>query len=200
MTSLPLHPRLAHMVVAGRVQGAGALAADLAALLAERDILPRNADADIALRLSELNQRRGNDRIRDAARQLRSIARIEGGEEAEVSIGVLVALAWPDRIAKARGTGGRFRLAGGGGAILAEHDALAREKWLAVATSDGTSGDQRIFLAARLTLDEIEQHFAPHIETRDTIGWDHRTEAVTTSRQSKLGALVLAESPLTVTQ
>ena len=197
MTSLPLHPRLAHMVVAGRAQGAGALAADLAALLAERDILPRNADADIALRLSELKQRRGNDRIRDAARQLRSIARIEGGEEAEVSIGVLVALAWPDRIAKARGTGGRFHLAGGGGAILAEHDALAREKWLAVATTDGASGDQRIFLAARLTLDEIEQHFASHIETRDTIGWDHRAEAVTTSRQRKLGALVLAETPLT---
>jgi ATP-dependent helicase HrpB len=184
MAALPLHPRLAHMVVAGKEHRSGALAADLAALLSERDILPRDTGADITLRITALRQGRSNQRIRDAARQLRSISGIDGNSEAELSVGVLIALAWPDRIA------------GGGGAILPEYDPLAREKWLAVAMTDGATGDQRIFLAARLTLGEIENHFASHIETRDTIQWDDRAGAVVMSRQRKLGALTVSEAPL----
>jgi ATP-dependent helicase HrpB len=196
MAALPLHPRLAHMVVTAKDHGAGALAADLAVLLSERDPLPRDAGADIALRVTALKQGRVGERVRETARQLRSIARIERETEPALSPGLLVALAWPDRIAKARGGRGRFRLSGGGGAILAEHDPLAREKWLAVAVTDGASGDQRIFLAAALQREEIEHYFASHIEKRDIIAWDNRAEAVTTSRQRKLGALTLTETPL----
>lgn len=192
MAALPLHPRLAHMVLAGNDLGAGALAADLAALLSERDPLGRDAGAGIALRLGG----RRHDTIAAAARQIRAIAGTGVKDTSDIAPGVLVALAWPDRIAQARGGHGRFRLAGGGGAMLAEGDPLAREKFLGVATTDGASGDQRIFLAAALTREDIEAHFSHRIETRDMIAWDSRSESVAARRRSMLGALVLGERAL----
>ncbi|MCX7348969.1 MAG: ATP-dependent helicase HrpB, partial [Alphaproteobacteria bacterium] len=118
MVRLPLHPRLAHMVIRGQ----SPLAADLAAMLSERDGLPRDAGVDITSRLSHL---RGGarDRIRQTAKQIRQIAGIKD-EDSEVSPGVLIAFAFPDRIAQARGGDRRYRLSGGGGAMLPEHDAL----------------------------------------------------------------------------
>jgi ATP-dependent helicase HrpB len=191
MVKLPLHPRLAHMVVKGR----SALAADLAALLSERDGLPRAVGVDITARLSAI---RGGarDRIRQTAKQIRQIAGIKD-EESEVSPGVLVAYAFPDRIAQARGGDRRYRLSGGGGAVLPEHDALMTQDFLGVATTDGASGDQKIYLAAPLSLKEIEEHFRDQIEARDGVFWDSRTKAVSASKSRRLGALVLEEKPST---
>jgi len=191
MVRLPLHPRLAHMVV----KGDSALAADLAAMLSERDGLPRDAGADITARLSDL---RGGarDRIRQTAKQIRNIAGIKE-DESDVSAGVLVALAFPDRIAQRRGGDRRYRLSGGGGAVLPEHDALVTQDFLAVATTDGASGDQKIFLAAPLSLKEIEEHFRDQIESRDGVFWDSRAKAVSASKSRRLGALVLEEKPST---
>ncbi|WP_368904438.1 ATP-dependent helicase HrpB [Taklimakanibacter lacteus] len=200
MAKLPLHPRLAHMIARARELNSGALAADLAALLSERDLLGRDAGADIGERLNAL--RRGTinkalrERIRAAARQIRGIAGIAEGGQPDLSPGALVALAWPDRVAQARGARGRFRLSGGGGAILAEHDPLAREDFLAVATTDGMTGDQKIFLAAALSRDEIESLFAGHIATSDIVRWDGRQGVVVANRQRKLGALVLDDRAL----
>ncbi|MBK1871070.1 ATP-dependent helicase HrpB [Aestuariivirga sp. YIM B02566] len=199
MARLPLHPRLAHMIARARELKAGTMAADLAALLSERDLLGREAGADLGERLAAL--RRGNaskalrERINSAARQIRGIADIRD-EEGDVAPGVLVALAWPDRIAQARGARGRFRLSGGGGAILPEHDPLAREPFLAVATTDGTSGDQKIFLAAALAREDLESTFASHIEQADIVRWDSRAQIVVANRQRKLGALILDDKPL----
>jgi ATP-dependent helicase HrpB len=195
MAKLPLHPRLAHMIARGNDLEAGALAADLAAILAERDPLGRDAGADIVDRLSAL--RRGTinkplrERIKAAAQQIRGLAGISKEDAGDVSPGVLIALAWPDRISQTRGGRGRFRLAGGGGAVLPEHDPLAREEFLAVATTDGASGDQRIFLAAALARTDIESHFAAHIEEIDIVRWDGRTQLVVANRQRRLGALIL---------
>ncbi len=189
MVRLPLHPRLAHMVVKGR----SVLAADLAAMLSERDGLPRDVGVDITARLSAL---RGGarDRIRQASRQLRQIANIRDGE-GDHSAGVLVAFAFPDRIAQRRGGIARYRLSGGGGAVLPEHDALVTQDFLAVATTDGASGDQKIFLAAPLSLTEIEEHFGHLIEVRDGVFWDTRSRAVSATKSRRLGALVLEEKP-----
>ncbi|MFL5260293.1 MAG: ATP-dependent helicase HrpB [Hyphomicrobiales bacterium] len=195
MALLPLHPRLSHMLIAGKELGAGARAVKLAALLSERDILPRENGADLALRFSALEQGRGGERLRQAVRQIKSMSGIAQKGEREISLGLLVALAWPDRIAQARGAPGRYLLAGGGGASLPIHDPLAREKWLAVALTDGAGGDQRILLAAPLTLEEIERHFADHISERDVITWDHREEAIRMARERKLGPLTLAVTP-----
>lgn len=200
MAKLPLHPRLAHMIAKASDLEAGALAADLAALLSERDLLGREAGADLADRLGAL--RRGSinkslrERIKSAAQQIRSIAGAGKEDTGDVSPGSLIALAWPDRIAQARGGRGRFRLSGGGGAILPEHDPLAREDFLAVATTDGASGDQRIFLAATLKREDIETHFAAHIKDADIVRWDSRTQAVVANRQRRLGALILEDRPL----
>lgn len=191
MVRLPLHPRLAHMVVKGQ----SALAADLAAMLSERDGLPRDAGVDITSRLSHL---RGGarDRIRQSARQIRQIAGIKD-EESDVSAGVLIAYAFPDRIAQRRGGDRRYRLSGGGGAVLPEHDALVTQDFLAVAMTDGASGDQKIFLAAPLSLKEIEEHFRTQIESRDGVFWDSRAKAVSAAKSRRLGALVLEEKPST---
>lgn len=191
MVKLPLHPRLAHMVVKGQ----STLAADLAAMLSERDGLPRDVGVDITARLSHL---RGGakDRIRQTAKQIRQIAGIND-EDSDVSAGVLIAYAFPDRIAQRRGGDRRYRLSGGGGAVLPEHDSLMTQDFLAVATTDGASGDQKIFLAAPLSLKEIEEHFGDQIEARDGVFWDSRAKAVSTSKSRRLGALVLEEKPST---
>lgn len=189
MVRLPLHPRLAHMVVKGR----SVLAADLAAMLSERDGLPRDVGVDITSRLSHLKGS-ARDRIRQAAKQIRQIAGIGEGES-DVSAGVLIAWAFPDRIAQRRGGDRRYRLSGGGGALLPEHDALVTQDFLAVATTDGASGDQKIFLAAPLSLKEIEEHFKAQIEARDGVFWDSRSKAVSASKSRRLGALVLEEKP-----
>ena len=191
MVRLPLHPRLAHMVVKGR----SVLAADLAAMLSERDGLPRDVGVDITSRLSHLKGS-ARERIRQAAKQIRQIAGIGEGES-EVSAGVLIAWAFPDRIAQRRGGDRRYRLSGGGGALLPEHDALVTQDFLAVATTDGASGDQKIFLAAPLSLKEIEEHFGAQIEARDGVFWDSRAKAVSASKSRRLGALVLEEKPST---
>lgn len=187
MVRLPLHPRLAHMVV----RGTSPLSADLAAFLSERDGGGRHAGADIGVRL-EL----ARGRFAASSKQIKQIAGIFTGQSG-LSIGVLVALAWPDRIAQRRGGGGRYRMSGGGGAILPEHDDLAVHDWLAVALTDGRAGDQKIHLAAPLTLAEIEAHFANQIETKEEIFWDSRAKSVSAIRQRRLGALVLEEKPST---
>ena len=191
MVRLPLHPRLAHMVVRGRSMRA----AEIAAMLSERDGLPRDAGADIGGRLARI-QGAARDRIRQSARQIRQIAGIDDDGQG-LSDGVLVALAFPDRIAQRRGGDRRYRLSGGGGAIVPEHDALMTEDWLAVATTDGAAGDQKIFLAAPLSRREIEENFDDLIETRDGVAWDSRARAVSATRSRRLGALVLEERPST---
>ena len=204
-----LHPRLAHLVVRGRSLGAEALACELAALLTERDVLRRHegpVEADLGLRLDVLRgavQRADVDR--EALRRVRAEVRIcraagrgpmQGGGAAPVSPGLLLAFAYPDRIAQRRpGVGGRFRLRNGQGAAL-QPQALAREEYLVAAELDGRRPESRIFLAAALSPEEIEAHFANEIVAEDVLGWDDATRAVVARRRRRLGALVLKETTL----
>ncbi len=194
MVKVPLHPRLAHMVVKGQALGSGEAAADLAAFVSERDGLGRDAGCDIASRLLA-TRGSARSRIQASAKQIKQILSIKT-DTTSISEGVLVAMAWPDRIAQRRGGDRRYRLSGGGGAILPEHEALAKQEWLAVATTDGASGDQKIFLAAPLTLQDIETHFDGQIEVVENVGWDTRSQTVVAARVRKLGALILEERPL----
>jgi ATP-dependent helicase HrpB len=199
---LSLHPRLAHMVVAGRSLGAGGLACELAALLSERDVVRHQVgapDADLDLRLDVLRgavERADVDR--DALRRVRAEARLCGqpGTDVPVSTGVLLALAYPDRIAQRRpGAAGRFRLRNGLGAFL-DPQALAKADHLVAAELDGRPRQSRIFLAARITRDEIEAHFANQIAIEDVLEWDAAARAVVAVRRRRLGALVLQEAAL----
>jgi ATP-dependent helicase HrpB len=195
MVKVPLHPRLAHMVVKGNDLGSGGAAADLAAFVSERDGVGRDAGCDIASRLAAA---RGSarSRMQASAKQIKQILAIKT-DKTSVSEGVLIALAWPDRIAQKRGGDRRYRMSGGGGAILPEHDGLSKQEFLAIATTDGASGDQKIFLAAPLMLKDIETHFANQIEQVENVGWDTRSQSVVAARIRKLGALILEERPLT---
>jgi ATP-dependent helicase HrpB len=194
MARLPLHPRLAHMAVRAAERNAGGLAADLAAFIAERAGLDRQAGTDIAARLDAA---RGmtRDRMRAAARQIRSILKV--GEDArDLSSGALLALAWPDRVAKRRGGHGRFLMASGAGAIMPEIDPLARQDFLAIALTDGVGADQKIHLAAALEAGEVNDLFQKAIVNWSGVFWDAKSEAVIAARRRMLGAIILDEKPL----
>jgi ATP-dependent helicase HrpB len=211
MLELGIHPRLAHMVCRGRALGCGALACDIAALLGERDILRgrrEGSDVDIATRLqvlhgalSERGDMGGLRRVREAAVQLRRQAGIREGEARprdDAMLGVLLAFAYPDRIAQARaGAHGRFRLSNGQGAWVAESDRLAANQYLVAAQLDGERTEARVFLAAALSRDDLLEHFREQLVTREEIAWGRREQAVIARRVVCLGQLVLREEPLT---
>ena len=210
MARLGLHPRLAHMVLRGKALGLGVLACSLAALLSERDILRGPKDADVRLRLEALADPRGAavdrggvQRVRDAARQLRRQAGVkdeadslaQAGEQA----GLLLAFAYPDRIALRRGGGGlSYRMTNGRGAFFAQPEPLATQDLLAVADLDGDKRDARIFLAAPLSMLEVEENFADQITVSETVTWDSREQLVAARRQRKLAELSLKDEALTV--
>ncbi len=190
---LPLHPRLAHMILQGRRLGLAGTATALAALLSGRDPW-REAGPDLAPRLARL---RGGGLPEELARSLRQLHRLAGtaGHAVEPErCGPALALAFPERIAQRRGPPGSFRLASGRGAVIDAGDPLAGEDWLLAAELDDTGADARIRLAARLTRDELEQAAAGRMAWHDEVTWDRRQQAVTARRQLRLGALVLRET------
>ena len=194
MAKLPLHPRLSHMVITAQAQGAGAMAADVAALISERDGLPRETSVDVETRLMHV---RGSarERMKQVARQIKDSVGIKD-DISEISHGVLLALAYPDRIAQKRGSLGRFRMASGAGAIVAEHDPIAKADWIAIGLLDGSQTDARVHLAGVITRAEIEILFKDQIIESAGVFWDAKTQVVSASRSMKLGALVLEERPL----
>ncbi len=202
MAQLGTHPRLAHMMLRAREQRRGALAADLAALLSERDLAKDGRrDADLRHRLDLLREGSGErgarERVRRAAEAWRRQISSPANEARERdAVGAVTALAYPDRIAQQRGGAGQYRLANGKGARLEAADPLAREEWLAVAALDGDRREARIFLAAPLTLAEIEEDFAGQIVEQESVAWNPRLEQVEAKRERRLWSLVLEERPL----
>lgn len=205
MAALPLPPRLAHMVVRGREQGLGELAADLAALLSERDLLTSGHGVDIHDRLMLLRNDtaagavdRGRLKlVRDSARRLSQRGDKRKDAFDGEAVGQLLALAFPDRIAQRRPGGpARYVLANGRGAFLPEDDRLAREPWLVIADLDGQAREARIFLAASVRQSELEQVLADTIISQELVEWDNVSQSVQAREQRVLGALVLQDRPL----
>jgi len=190
---LPLPLRLARMVVDAGSEGAGEQAAAIAAVLTERGL--GGDDVDLRHRLDQFRRdrsRRAEDARAMVKRWVNTLA--EGGNGNDVSPGSLLALAYPDRIAKSRGGGsGAFLLANGRGGAVDPASALAREPFLAVAELTGTAGASRIVLAAPMTLAEIEARFADRIEDCETVTFDAASASLRARRSRRLGALMLAE-------
>ncbi|MBT0779746.1 ATP-dependent helicase HrpB [Paracoccus sp. pheM1] len=200
LAPLPLHPRLGHMLVT-----AGRDAADLAALMAERDPLT-GAPADLALRLAAIRDLRAYQdrhpwpanpstlhRIRDEAKRLRRMA----AEGAGLSPGAMAALAYPDRIGlRRKGEQPRYVLSGGKGAALPEGDALAAQRLIVATDLDGDTREARIRMAAVVTEDEIRALFPGRIETVALVEWSRREGRILARRQERFGALVLADRAL----
>lgn len=200
-----VHPRLAHMILRGRDIGRGYLAAELAALLEERDLAGRSAGADMQERVRILRGQ-GPRHGADAARMQaigKSVSRLSGSLKrpsdmpADDEVGRLLALAYPDRVArKRRGDEPRYQLSNGRGAALRDDDPLARYQWLATAELDGKAREATIYLAAPVDPALLEQDLAGHIHELDEAIWDDTRGTVVARRVRKLGQLVLEETAL----
>lgn len=211
MGTLPMHPRLAHMLLRAQALGLGALACRLAAMASERDLLRGVADADVARRLDLFDQPRADaaadrgalQRARQLASQwqrlLSAWPSVPVSEpEDEVWQGLLLALAYPDRIAQRRAEGLEYRLANGRSAAFAEPDALQKHEWLVVASLGGHAAQRhvRIFMAAALDITLLQKHLPEVLSTRDTLEWDPRRESLVAERQQRIGALICSRQAL----
>ena len=206
MAELGLHPRLAHMMVRAKERGLSDLACDIAATLSERDMLKgRMPDADLRHRVQLLRgeshdpaiDRNQRARVKQSAQDWRRQLGVpKDVASSPAQSGQVLALAYPDRLAQRRGAAGQFRLSNGRGAILPATDPLAGQDFLAVGSLDGDMREARIFLAAPISLGEIEEDFAEAIEASAVLAWNSRSEQVDAKQQRNLWSLVLEEKPL----
>ena len=218
MAELGLHPRLAHMLINARALGHGAVACDLAALLSERDIFKGQGEApdvDLRLRLEALHRLRRGERptpnharsyvvpygavghVRKMADHWRRSLGVDRANEGDVeATGLLTAFAYPDRIAQRTGSPGRFRLRTGRAARLPRPQLLSDADYLVAAHVDARRQENRIFLAAPISEDEIVEYFGDEIETDRDVSWRADAQRVQARRREQLGALTLTEGPL----
>ena len=199
MATLGAHPRLAAMMLAAETPGEAARAADIAALLEERDPMRGlEAPADITTRLMAIEDgdpmadRGVLSRIRRAAGQYRRRMRIANDIRGEGDPGRLLAAAFPDRIAQRRGEPGSFRLSGGGGARLPKTDDLANANLLAVASME-VKAAARIKLAAKLDPDNLPLALEARVTEQVERGFDPVSGTVLARRRRRLGMLILSD-------
>ncbi len=218
ISRLALPPRLARMVVDAARAGDARTASEVAIVLTERGL--GGDSVDLATRLDAFAHDR-SPRADDARRLARGLAaraltpspspRGRGGERtllptgeggrrsrSDEGVGALLASAYPDRIAIARGKRGEFLMANGRAAAVEAHDPLAREPFLAIGEIAGRAASARILLAAPLSLGEIERIAGASIETMDELSFDRASASLRARRRRRLGALVLAEQMLAV--
>jgi ATP-dependent helicase HrpB len=205
---LPLPPRLARMMVDAAREGEAVLAGEIAALIGERSL--GGEDVDLRNRLDAFHRDRSS-RAREAHAMARRWAEVASSPLAQAApsptmgngglhgVGALLALAYPERIAKNRGGGtGAFLLANGRGATIDAASPLSREPFLAVAELAGTAAQSRILLAAPITLAEIEARFSDRIEARDDVTFDAASASLRGRRSRRLGAIALSDQPMPV--
>ena len=203
LRALALPPRLARMIVDSHRLGAGRAAAEIAAVLTERGLGGDHVDLDVRLDVFRRDRSQRSEAARSLAQRWASQVAAsdktvsspspQGG--GELSTGVMLALAFPDRVAKNRGNGS-FVLANGRGAALERTAALSRAPYIAVAELTGTAMQGRILLAAPIAQAEIEAYFAGQIETMDEIFFDRDAMALRARRKRTLHAITLSETPL----
>ncbi len=209
MAAMPLHPRLAHMLLVAVEWGLQATACQLAALLSERD-WPAGREADLGQRWSLLSaasdevpaMRSWRKRVQRQVRQYRSLCPASPeppGTGGHADLGLLVASAYPDRIARRRGGAtAEYRLSNGRGATLRQDDPLVNAPWLAVAELGGRTGDSRdqIYLATELDPELFAGALSASVRVREAVYWDADGGRILAERQRMLGELVLDSAPL----
>ncbi len=215
MAAMPVHPRLAHMMLSAKELGQGRAACDLAALLSERDFIrfdPGRSDADIRIRFDLLQAvRRGRKvahpeaviefsllrRIVRTADHLIRQLECRRAISDSVSLGRLLAWAYPDRIARLRPSRtGKFLLVNGRGAWLDPVEPLATESYLIAAELDGNQRNARIYRAARSDEDILLEQFSDQVNWTNEVEWDSERQLVAAQRHLRLGALIVRSEPL----
>jgi ATP-dependent helicase HrpB len=193
LAALPLPPNLAHMVVAAAESGQGSEAATLALLLQERGL--GGQGEDIEARFERFVGERGSraDAAKALARRIGKMAGASSDSHA-LSVGEMVATAYPDRIAKRRDIKGENWLSAmGRGLRLDAASPLASAEWLAVADIQGAASGARILSAAALTEAQVLTRFADRIEAATEVSYDKATDRVEARMRRRLGAIVLAQ-------
>lgn len=220
LSTLGLHPRLGHMISRAVALGLGALACELAALLGEKDILffpPGERDTDLRLRVAALRSvgarlrqqpsengffhmtidRATCRRVQQTADHLKSRMNCREAPCPTEACGLLLAFAYPDRIACRRpGDSLRYRLSNGRGACFTDTDPLSAEEYLVAASVDGGGQEARIFLAAPVSFEALTGHFEERISERSKIVWDSVRKAVKARREICFGKVVLKDFPI----
>lgn len=218
MAVLGLHPRLAHMLLLAVSMQLGSLACELAALLNERDIIRNDGvgkNADIRLRIEALHKAASEERsletyhegfrvdkavcrrILAEANQWKRALKLpltHAPQDADKS-GILLALAYPDRIGQRR-PNGRYLLQNGRGAAFSDVQPLAGAPYLVAADLDDHGPESRIHLAAPVELSELEKHMGDQLEEEAWVGWDSTVQAVRARKRLRLGALILKDTQL----
>ena len=177
------------------------LACDIAALLEEKDPLSESGGTDLTLRLSALRAARRKkqlgkwQRIAKIAAEYRRMAHTDedNRDPAPMEVGLLVAYAYPERIAHSTNSIGGYRLASGANVQLDAADQQSAHSWLAIASlysAPGTTG--RVFLAAPIAPDDLEKEFVKEV---DNIAWDTKQGGVVMQREQRIGKLMLSQKP-----
>lgn len=209
MATLPCHPRIARMILATTYLTTStshhnntSLACDIAALLEEKDPLSETGGTDLTLRLSALRAARSKkqpgrwQRIAKIAAEYRRMAHTDedNRDPAPTEAGLLVAYAYPERIAHSTNNIGGYRLASGANVQLDAADQQSAHSWLAIASlysAPGTTG--RVFLAAPIDPDDLEKEFVKEV---DNIAWDTKQGCVVMQREQRIGKLTLSQKPI----
>jgi ATP-dependent helicase HrpB len=208
MAEIPVHPRLAHLLTFDFTSSQqAALAADIAALLDERDILGNHSQADFVLRVEALRKfREGRttslqhgrmQRVADLAALWRRWLNVreDNSPVKPREVGYLLLQAYPDRLARQlHPQSARYRLRTGKLGFLDAHDPLVTNKWLVAAHADAGPVEGKIFLAAAVAEEDLADMATPH----EVVRWDEQKEMVTALTEHRIGALVLKSEPLTV--
>ncbi len=199
LRALPLPPRLARMVLEGGRMGAGRDAAELAALLVERGLGGTSTDLSVKL---ETFRRDRSPRAEDMRRLAKGWATLVAGAAAQTgpidsdgnTLGIphLLALAYPDRLARARGAANQYVLANGRGAALDPADPLARSPWLVVAELSGTAANTRILLAAGMSETDALAIAGDRVTETEELSFDKAASALRARHVRRVGAIVLA--------
>ena len=208
MAALPTHPRIAHMLLRAHEHGFGVLACDVAALLEERDIFRSSSrNADFHTRWSALRHGGGDaltrDRARSQAKRLQQLLNITDSTfdpAHEDKLGLMLALCYPERVAKRRSVNSdRWQLASGAGAQLAD-TAFSKCEWIAAAELDGEGRDARIDLAAALDPADLAEFFPESFYEGEEVLWSAQDDAVIARQVKRFGAIIISEQPLSQVQ
>ena len=215
MVGFPLHPRLAHMILRAQDLGNEVLAIEIAAILNERDFLKRSAterNADLRLRVDRLHNperskhtgsidqaffKRALKVLEQLKTRLHSSMRRSHGQYQAETVGLLLSFAYPDRIAQCQNRQhGYYRLSNGTSASFIEIDPLSKEEYVVIAELDGTKPHARIYLAAPVRREELEEHAPELFHDIEFVAWDERKLTVQARKQRRLGELVVEDAPL----
>lgn len=219
MAELPVHPRIARMLLRGRDMGLIQPACLLAALLSERDIFHYRpgqhaslCDSDVLERWEALLRNHGPDgrlhggAVRGIERTAGQLARLMGvpwaglpaADSSADQVARLLLAAYPDRVAMAReGDDHRYLLANGRGALLSARSGVRGALLLAVQVDAGSHGDGRIHLASRLTVDVVRDECGHHLVNQRQVVWDAVQERISAGEEECLGAVILSRRPVT---